>query len=351
MNKRRRLGIRGKWLGSITLSLIAGFTVSTLTPVFPASKYWFLFQLTPLATFFIAFFFTYFLLTRPFVQYLRTLADGLNVLAEGKLQHRVPVLRQDELTDVAANLNAMAERLESQIEKERLAEKSKMDLITGLSHDLRTPLTSIVGYLGLLKNQTYRDEAERDRIVENAENKALQLKKLIEDLFEYTRLTDGASELRVLIFDVRALAAQMAVEFEPIAAEHGASLRFTHADRLPANVAADPDRIRRALDNLLMNALKFSVKPGEIRMTVAVADACAEIAVRNLGDPVTAEQERQLFERFYKADASRSADRIQPGFGLGLTIARQIAELHGGSIRFAHENGSFLFALRLPLHG
>ncbi len=343
------MGIRGKWLGSLTLSLIVGFVVSWLTPSFFGTPYGVVLQFLPLATFFAAFFFTYFLLTRPFIRYLEKLGQELNVLAGGNLSHRVPVLRQDELSEVAVNINAMAERLETQIEKERREEKAKMDLITGLSHDLRTPLTSIVGYLGLLKSRSDLDEAERERIVDNAENKARQLKTLIDDLFEYTRLTTGETDLRPLAFDIRALAAQMATEFEPLAAERGVAVRLRLTDCDSAPVFAEPDRIRRALDNLLMNALKFSDKPGEIAIAVAVDAEGAEVAVTNRGTPITAEQEKLLFDRFYKADASRSGDGIQPGAGLGLTIARQIAELHGGTVRLDHEAGSFTFALWLPL--
>jgi signal transduction histidine kinase len=115
----------------------------------------------------------------------------------------------------------------------------------------------------------------------------------------------------------------------------------------PIIIKADVEKLVRAIDNLMMNALKFSVKPGKINLKLAVNDEWANLSVENIGSPITKEQEDQLFERFYKVEASCSDRNMPPGSGLGLSITKHIAELHGGHIVLLHEEGRFTFSLGL----
>ncbi|GIO29673.1 MULTISPECIES: sensor histidine kinase [Paenibacillus] len=297
----------------------------------------------------VTFLFFFFMLTRPIVRYLRRLADGLMTIASGNLDYRLPDSGEDELGEVAKSINFMAEQLQEKINLERRIEQSKMELITGVSHDLRTPLTSLIGYLNLLKHDDYAnlDLEEHKRYVDNAYNKSQQLKQLIDDLFEYTRLTSGTANLSLKKIDLGGLLEQIINEFEPIAQENALSVRLIR-DPGPMYASIDTEKMVRAIDNLLMNALKFSFKPGKI--TVRLLDNYGQIyfAVENFGKPIAKEQEKLLFERFYKADPSRSEYRASPGAGLGLSIAKNIAELHGGRIGLKHENGHFTFFIELP---
>jgi signal transduction histidine kinase len=285
--------------------------------------------------------------TRHTIKYMQKLSEGLTVISGGNLQYRIPVNRQDELGTVAEHINAMAEKLETLIEKERQVEKSKMELITGVSHDLRTPLTSIIGYLELLKEKAYRDEAEYERFIGNTHNKAQQLKSLIDDLFEYTRLTMSGAKLEFQTIDLREMLNQMLAEIQPLAKENEISIET----RLPEQslfLRVDPEQIRRAVDNLLMNALKFSVKPGFIQVSLVVQGDYATVMIENQGASITKEQEEHLFDRFYKVDDSRTNANLEGGAGLGLSIARSIVELHGGQVYLAHNEGRFNFAVELP---
>ncbi|KIL41912.1 hypothetical protein SD70_04165 [Gordoniibacillus kamchatkensis] len=291
--------------------------------------------------------FFFYLFTRPIVRDLRELSDGLMSIARGDLDYRVPVSNQDELGGVARNINYMAEQLQSMMERERTIETSKMELITHISHDLRTPLTSIIGYLNLLKNDDYRDIEEHKRYIFNAFNKSQQLKKLIDDLFEYTRLTSGEVNLSPQTVDLGGLLEQIILEFEPIAQEQALTVvKMWEPAAVAANI--DTEKFVRAVDNLLMNALKFSVKPGEITVRLSERAHGIYLAVENRGKPITREQEQRLFERFYKAEPSRSDSAMPPGAGLGLSIARNIVELHGGQMGLHHEDGHYTFYLELP---
>lgn len=290
---------------------------------------------------------TFYLLNYRKMRRFQQINASLSELAKGNLSVRMNTRGKDELGLIAGNINAMAEQLERQLRQERQTERAKMELITGVSHDLRTPLTSIVGYLDLLRSHAYRDAAEHDRFVQNTYNKALQLKKLIDDLFDYTRLSSGDIRLDVRRVDMKALLGQLLTEYEPLAAERGLTLRAQlPAAGVPADI--DPEKIMRAIDNLLMNALKFSLVPGEVGVTLTTEDDRIRITVENEGEPITEEQERKLFERFYKADEARSGASSREGSGLGLSIARQIAALHGGEIALTHRAGRFAFRLILP---
>lgn len=276
------------------------------------------------------------------------MANRIMTSAEGNLRYRIPLTRQDELGDIANSLNHMAVQIQQSIDRERKLEQSKIELITGLSHDLRTPLTSISGYLNLIQNEAYRNEEEHKRFVENASQKTEQLRKLIDDLFEYTRLINRDIQLSLRKIEWKHLAEQIIYEFEPIANEQGLAVtKQWEADHVI--VEADAEKLARAMDNLLMNALKFSQRPGEIKVRLFSTKDRAILAMENMGKPISKEAEARLFERFYKAEPSRSEGHMPSGSGLGLSIAKNIVELHGGSLSFEHRNGRFTFYIELPL--
>nr|WP_281278179.1 ATP-binding protein [Paenibacillus anaericanus] len=286
------------------------------------------------------------ILTRNIVKNLSQLSNGLMVIARGDLNYRLPISRLDELGAVAQNVNHMAEQLQKQVERERQLESSKMELITNVSHDLRTPLTSIIGYLDLLKKQAFQDENERERYINNAFNKTQQLKKLIDDLFEYTRLSYGDTQMNLQEVDFHSLIEQMASEFEPVAREQGINLiKALSPD--PIFMRIDVEKIVRAIDNLLMNALKFSLVPGEIRINLFSQGRVVKLSIENHGNPITKEQEEQLFERFYTMQPSQSEVNLPSGYGLGLSIAKSIVELQGGRIWLEHNEGYYRFNIEL----
>lgn len=282
----------------------------------------------------------YIALTRHVVRYLSIVAEGVMKIAKGELDYRLPLLRHDELGIVASNINHMANQLQEQMNRERELEQSKMELITYVSHDLRTPLTSIIGYLDLLHSQTFQDESERERYLESAIHKTQQLKTLIDDLFEYTRLTYGEVRLSFQEIDLNSLLEQMMSEFEPVAKEQGVSLRKVTASE-PIMLWIDTEKMVRAIDNLFMNALKFSYSPGDIRVGLYKQGSRVTLSIENNGKPITKEQEERLFERFYRLEPVRSDTYMPSGSGLGLTIARNIVELHGGRIQLFHNNGHY----------
>ncbi|WP_373288438.1 sensor histidine kinase [Paenibacillus silvae] len=299
--------------------------------------------------FVLIFILTFLLSTRRIVKDLMSLERGLQTIAEGNLSYRVSMNRQDELGRVAHNINQMTERLQKQMLKEREIENSKMEMITGISHDLRTPLTSIIGYIELLRTNTFQNQEEYDRFVNNTYNKAIHLKKLLDDLFEYTKLNSVDATLDYKQVDLYQLVDQLLFDFEPIAQENHIQLQKDIGDS-PIIMSIDSNKLARAIDNLLMNALKYSFKPGIIYVRIKKEFPTITLEIENNGTPLTSEQENKLFDRFYKVDHSRSSEGIQTGSGLGLSISKNIVELHHGTIALDHVDTRFTFKITLPIH-
>lgn len=339
--------IRGQMLWAFVFSLILATFMSTLETTYrPQSGY--IYKFFPLGVFIFSFFLSFVLLTHHIVRYFKAITDGLKAISNGNLSYRLPLSRQDELGLVAQNINDMAEQLQIQMERERKLEKSKMELITSVSHDLRTPLTSIIGYLDLLKTHAFHDAKEQELFIDHAFNKTQQLKRLIDDLFEYTRLSDPNVRLSFQKVDFNSLLKQMINEFEPVAKEQEISI-IKAIPSIPVMVDMDIEKMVRAIDNLLMNALKFSVRPSEITVQLFVKEDRITLSFENMGKPITKEQEEHLFERFYKMEPPRNDKNMPSGFGLGLSIAKNIVELHGGRIWLEHHQGHYAFCTEFPL--
>jgi signal transduction histidine kinase len=240
----------------------------------------------------------------------------------------------------------MAAELQRTIEEERRAERTKSELITNVSHDLRTPLTLIMGYLRLLKDRNYEGEEQARHYLDISFGKAEKLKQLIEDLFEYTKLSNHGVPLRLETVCLNELLDQLAEEYVTAAENE----RLYLSRQLPAErlfVHMDPDKMIRVFENLLTNAIKYSLKPGEVRVRMACAGQRALVCVANRGEPLSAEQLERLFDRFYRIDSSRSSET--GGSGLGLAIAKSIVESHGGRIWAESEQGEIRFWVELPL--
>ncbi len=290
-----------------------------------------------------AFIITFYFLTRRKMRYIEELAKGLLEISKGNLKYRVVEKSEDELGSLANNINEMAAKLEDKIERERKAEKAKNELITNVSHDLRTPLTSIMGYLRLLKDKRYETIEQQENYVDIAYGKAEKLKGLIEDLFEYTKINDENIQLDRQRLAINELLEQLIEELVPVGEEN--QLRFVvefPADRIWLNL--DSDKIVRVFENLLMNAITYSRKPGEIKVKLLVDEKYVTVAVSNYGEEIPSSEMENLFERFYRVEKSRSS--LTGGSGLGLAIAKNIVELHGGKIWAECEGEQIIFFVR-----
>lgn len=292
--------------------------------------------------FFIALFLAF---TKRKMDYLEELNNGLLEISQGNLSFRVPRRSRDELGSLADNINYMAGELNNKIQEERRAENTKDELITNVSHDLKTPLTSIMGYLKLIKDENYNDQEQLKSFINIAYNKSEKLKSLIDDLLEYTKITDQGSKLDRNIISIDELLNQLIEEMIPIC-EESKIVIVKDMPEFKVMADVDGDKIVRAFENLLTNAIRYSPKPGEIIIKLRDEGKNATISFSNKSDGISDEELPLLFERFYRVEKSRSSDT--GGSGLGLAIAKGIIELHGGRIWAQYKDGEITFSVTIP---
>ncbi|MEK4031270.1 HAMP domain-containing sensor histidine kinase [Pseudobacillus sp. FSL P4-0506] len=294
----------------------------------------------------LVFIFSFFIITKRKMKQIEAMAHGVKEIAKGNLAYRIEQKGQDEIASLTEHINHMAEELMNKMEKERRLEKQKNELITNVSHDLRTPLTSIMGYLRLLRDGRFENKEKGNEYIKIAFSKSQQLENLIEDLFEYTKLIDGNMSLARHDVCINKLLGQLIDEITPQAENHGLSIVKRFPDELLYAVV-DSEQTVRLFDNLLMNAIKYSKDNGDIQVFLQRHQHYLEVSISNQSDEFTKEELENLFERFYKRDHSRS--RVAEGSGLGLAIAKSIVELQEGEIKAEYENGVVQFIILLPM--
>ncbi|MDQ0170477.1 sensor histidine kinase [Paenibacillus tundrae] len=288
----------------------------------------------------------FFLFTRRTIMVLNEITAGIQEVAKGELSHRIEVKSSDEFGVVAASINQMAEQLQISLEEERNAVAAKNDLITGVSHDLRTPLTSILGFLEYIEKDRYQDEIEMRYYVSIAYEKSLTLRKLIDDLFEYTRVSGGNLPLSMTTLNLNSFLMQLAEEFTPMLEEASMTYAFVGGQE-PLWIEAAPGELVRAYENLFSNAIRYGSKGKVMEIGLGLEGEEAVVRISNYGDPIPAQDLPYLFDRFYRVDKSRS--RETGGTGLGLAIAKSMIELHHGTIAAYSDKGRTDFVTRFPL--
>ncbi len=285
------------------------------------------------------------LLTRRRMNYLEEITSVLERISEGDLSARVPVRYDDEFSVIADCINRMALDLELLKQADDENEKRKNNLITNVAHDLRTPLTSIIGYLDIL-NTRVLDEENRRKYTKIAWDKALRLQAMIEDLFSFTKLSYGQMPIRRERLDLVRLLRQQIDEFYPQFREQQLTCDF-ESEMPEAMIDADGSLIARAFENLLSNAVKYGRDGKVVRMLVKKKDDKVSVSVINYGIVIPSESIPFIFEKFYRVEGSR--DTSFGGTGLGLSIAKAIIERHGGTISAQSSLEGTVFEVMLPL--
>lgn len=278
---------------------------------------------------------------------LRHVIEELHYIADGHFDHRIPFVVKTDLQKVIDSINALVDSTVASMEEERQIEQSKDDLITNVSHDIRTPLTSIIGYLGLLKNSELNED--QTKYIQIAYDKALQMKALAEDLFEYTTLRSSTNNKLVLaLLHVNSMLEQVAAGFELEAEKKNIAFNVVTRPR-DLVIDADAKMIVRMLNNLISNALKYGRGATEINLIAnKVNNEFVELRVENNGEQIPKKSLQKIFDRFYRVESSRNLKT--GGTGLGLAITKSIVDLHGGNIKCQSTSELTSFIIQLPLN-
>jgi len=277
---------------------------------------------------------------------LRHIISELHFIADGNYDHRIPFELSGDLAKVVSSINGLVDSTVAAIEDERRIEKSKDELITNVSHDIRTPLTSIIGYLGLIEDRQFHNQEDLLKYTHTAYVKAKQMKLLVDDLFEYTKVRQPSVPIHTTTFDMAQLIEQLAADFELEASKREMKIQV-RANPSALMMEGDTEKLVRVFNNLLSNALKYGKGGRLIVMEVDKVGTEAIIAVRNDGPPIPQKSLDQLFDRFYRVEESRSQET--GGTGLGLAIAQSIVALHGGYIYAKSDEAWTSFIIHLPL--
>lgn len=270
----------------------------------------------------------------------------LHYIAQGHLDHRIPFRLKGSEQHVISSVNALVDSAVKSMDDERKIEKSKDELITNVSHDLRTPLTSIIGYLGLIEDKQYQSEEDILKYTHTAYEKAKQMKNLVEDLFEYTKVQQHGAPVNIMRIDLNQLLEQLTASFELEGQHRGIEISSKVVPN-PLMIEADPEKLGRVFNNLVANAFKYGNGASYIRVDARQRADQVEVTVANDGTPIPAQSLDHLFERFYRAEASRS--RATGGTGLGLAIVKSIVDLHHGTVTVTSDESETAFVVTLPL--
>lgn len=279
---------------------------------------------------------------------LRRIHTAVEAFERGEYDSKIPVHSNDELGRLASAFNRMAETTQRNVEEIKRSDALRRELVANVSHDLRTPLASVQGYVEtlLLKDESMDRDERRSylHIIRRATDK---LTRLVGQLFELSKLDARQVEPRPEVFNLCELAHDLIQKFAPLAEQRGIDLTMRPAPHA-LFVEGDIAMIERAIENLVDNALRYTQPTGRVSLAVQRSGSLARISVSDTGSGIPPEEASNIFDRFYRLDKSRSHDT--EGAGLGLAITRKILEAHGGTIEVESTVGKgSTFTISLPL--
>lgn len=275
-------------------------------------------------------------------RYFREINQGIDsLLADDSAQIRL----SPEMLPFERKLNTVKRTLEQQKEETALAERRKDELVMYLAHDIRTPLTSVIGYLNLLEETPDMPIEQRAKNLHITLEKAYRLEEMINEFFEITRYNSRQIKLAKEQVNLCFMLVQLSDELSPLFSRRGNSVILDVDENL--TICADANKLARVFGNILKNAAAYSYPDTEIRISAEIRNHLVNLSFQNRGPAIPAETLSALFDKFYRLDKARISDT--GGTGLGLAIAKEILHLHGGTIRAVSENDTITFIVRLPV--
>ena len=302
--------------------------------------------------FFFALYFIFF--TKKITDYFEQIDRGIEEFSEGNFDIKFEVRNEDELSNMARNLNRTTGEINRILAKERNEEKSRKEFITSIAHDLRTPLTSVIGYLQLVMSKAAESRKNEELLIKNEEyvrvayDKAIRLQGLIEDLFSFTKTDSTELRLHLEEIDIVKLMEQLADECYPSLQDAGLSLEFRKSAEV-MKIEADGELMARAVANLLTNGIKYGKDGKKLIIELYQENEKSDLHIRiiNYGRLIPKKDIEHIFDKFYRVEDSRSAET--GGTGLGLAITQNIVSLHGGDIEVKSDVYGTVFEIILPV--
>ncbi|HDR7705395.1 TPA: HAMP domain-containing histidine kinase [Bacillus thuringiensis] len=288
---------------------------------------------------------TYFaLMTKTLMKRLSQINKNVKEISDGNFEIHIPILKNDEIGELAANVNRMAKSLKESIENEKKSQEMKNEMISNISHDLRTPVTSLIGYADLLGNKLHSNGEECEQYVSILKRKSYELKNQVDDLLEYCQINYREIELHKDEVDMKALIEQIMIDFVPQLDDANMSFYIKSDEVL--HVEVDVTLIVRLFENVIGNSIMYGRDGKEIAIEIFNKTMNVEVEIKNFGQCIPKEDLPYIFEKFYRSEKSRSSHT--GGKGIGLAISKSIANLHQGDITVRSNDKETVFTVKLP---
>ncbi|MDB8803523.1 HAMP domain-containing sensor histidine kinase [Romboutsia sp. 1001216sp1] len=285
----------------------------------------------------------YKLLTKK-TKYIEYISKNIKTIENGDLSHKLKVIGNDEISSIASSINNISLGLEKSLNEQLKSEKMKTELITNVSHDLKTPLTSIVSYIDILKNNELDSKTTKDYI-NILDKKATRLKDLVEDIFEASKISSGDIEINLKKTDIKELLIQSIVELEDKIESSKLDFIIDTPD-YPVFTNIDGKRMFRVFENLITNITKYSLANTRVYIDINVKDDYIFITMKNISNHRLNISSDELLERFVRGDVSRNTS----GNGLGLSICSNLVDLQDGSLKLDIDGDLFKVILKFKVY-
>ncbi|HWQ70980.1 MAG TPA: HAMP domain-containing sensor histidine kinase, partial [Desulfitobacteriaceae bacterium] len=274
------------------------------------------------------------------VKEFNVLKEGVRRVRDGDLRHKADIPGKGEFAKLAAGLNSITDGLHKAVENEIKSERLKTELITNVSHDIRTPLTSIITYVDLLKNE--KDQVKISEYLEIIDQKSQRLKVLTDDLFEAAKASSGNMTVNFEKIDIVSLITQGLGELDDKIQESGLEFKMVHPEN-KVYIKADGKLLWRAIENLLANIFKYALAGSRVYIDIIDSGPEAALIIKNISASELNISADELMERFIRGDKSRSSQ----GSGLGLSIAKSLIEIQKGSFKIAIDGDLFKAVIQM----
>ena len=277
---------------------------------------------------------------------LDRIQQALKKIATDNLTKQVKIKVNPDLQSIVDSFNLLISNMNRRAEEQKQSEESKDELISNVSHDIRTPLTSVIGYLGLIESKNFNDLGQILKYTHIAYKKSLEMQNLVNSLFEYANVQHATSRLNMTKFDMAQMLDQLSADFELEANKRGMEIIV---NSIPDKILmkGDTEKLGRVFNNLIMNALKYGKGATHIWLTAEKKDKEVVVTVANNGQPIPEDSLKHVFDRFYRVEDSRS--KKTGGTGLGLAIAQSMIQLHGGTIAVTSDDAKTSFISHFPI--
>jgi len=277
---------------------------------------------------------------------LDRIQKALKKIATDNLTKKVEIKVNPYLQSIVDSFNLLILNMNRRAEEQRQSEESKDELISNVSHDIRTPLTSVIGYLGLIESKNFNDLGQILKYTHIAYKKSLEMQNLVNSLFEYANVQHATSRLNMTKFEMAQMLDQLSADFELEANKRGMEI-IVNSTPEKISMKGDTEKLGRVFNNLIMNALKYGKGATHIWLTAEKKDKEVVVTVANNGQPIPEDSLKHVFDRFYRVEDSRS--KKTGGTGLGLAIAQSMIQLHGGTIAVTSDDAKTSFISHFPI--